>query len=105
MMSVPRTRAQNQLFPLALILVLAMQAWGQTQRDEVLRDRIAKSLHRIETAPEWQATKEQIGTIWLQVAYDYQAQSEMQLCEEAYSHDALRVRYWSWYLKPRVNGP
>lgn len=86
MMSVLRTCAQNQLFPLALILVIAMQAWGQTQRDEVLRDRIAQGVHRIETASEWQATKEQLGTVWLQLAYDYQGQSETQLCEEAFSH-------------------
>lgn len=90
MMSVPRNCAQNQLFPFALILILAMQAWGQTQRDEVLRDRLAKNLHRIETASEWGATKKQLGTVWLQMAYDYQAQLETQLCENAYSQ-ALRL--------------
>ena len=79
---------------LLAVLLFAGTLWTQTisPRDVVLRDRIAAGREKIDTAAKWHATNDQLGATWLQLAYDYQDQLEVQMSEEAYTHALQLLR-------------
>jgi tetratricopeptide (TPR) repeat protein len=73
-------------------LLFAETGWGQEIRrtDEILRQRIEFNRQRIDTAGSWHATDVQLGKLWLQLAYDYGDELDVQRAEEAYDR-ALKL--------------
>jgi tetratricopeptide (TPR) repeat protein len=84
-----------QVTALFLLLVLPMSVGSvlaQRSTDKILRDRIAANRQKIESAASWHATEEQLGGLWLQLAYDYQDEVDIPHAEEAYSHSLTLLR-------------
>lgn len=74
------------LFVLLFLLLFEGTVWAQEirQPDEVLRDRINANRLKIDTGASWHATDTQLGGLWLQLAYDYEDELDVQRAEEAY---------------------
>ncbi|HXC95366.1 MAG TPA: tetratricopeptide repeat protein [Edaphobacter sp.] len=92
MTSGSRSCVRNWVLYVLMAAVFAAPAWTQMEFDAMLRDRIAVNLHRIETAGERHATEGELGRLWVQMAYDYQGEGDMQRSEEAYARALALLR-------------
>jgi tetratricopeptide (TPR) repeat protein len=90
MWSGSRSCVRSWIVYVLMMTVFAAPAWTQMEFDAKLRDRIAVNLHVIETAGERHVTEAQLGQLWLQMAYDYRGEGDMQRSEKAYAR-ALRL--------------
>jgi len=86
---------RSSLTALLLLLVLPMSVGtvlAQRSTEMMLRDRIAANRQKIESAASWHATEEQLGGLWLQLAYDYQDVVDIPHAEKAYSRSLTLLR-------------
>jgi tetratricopeptide (TPR) repeat protein len=103
-----RLSYRRALFALLSLLMFAEPVWTQeiSQPDKVLRDRIDVNRQKIDTAASWHATDTQLGKLWLQLAYDYEAELDVQGAEEAYARSLklLRTSSSQKYYADALNG-
>jgi tetratricopeptide (TPR) repeat protein len=105
---VPHRLSYRRAFSaLLFLLMFAEPVWTQEirQPDEVLRDRIDANRQKIDTAASWHATDTQLGKLWLQLAYDYEDELDVQRAEEAYARSLKLLRTSSQkYYADALNG-
>jgi len=98
----------SYLFALLFLVMFAEAVWTQeiSQPDKVLRDRIDSNRQKIDTAANWHATDAQLGGLWLQLAYDYEDEFDLQRAEEAYSRSLklLQTSSAQKYYAAALNG-
>jgi tetratricopeptide (TPR) repeat protein len=102
-----RLSYRRPLFALLFLLMFAEPVWTQEIRrpDEILRDRIDANRQKIDTAASWHATDTQLGKLWLQLAYDYEDELDVQRAEEAYARSLKLLRTSSQkYYADALNG-